>query len=38
VFFEMHTRSAFSFLASGSMPEALVARAVELGDAGGRAA
>src|SRR5690606_32398741 len=26
----MHTRSAFSFLASGSMPEALVARAVEL--------
>ena len=30
MFFELHTRTAFSFLASGSMPEALVTRAAEL--------
>ena len=30
MFYELHTRSAFSFLASGSMPEAIVERASEL--------
>ena len=30
MFYELHTRSAFSFLASGSMPEALAERAAEL--------
>ncbi len=30
MFYELHTRSAFSFLASGSMPEAIVERAAEL--------
>ncbi len=30
MFYEMHARSAFSFLASGSMPEALIERAVGL--------
>ena len=29
-YFELHTRSAFSFLASGSLPEALATRAAEL--------
>ncbi len=29
-FYELHTRSAFSFLSSGSMPEALAIRAAEL--------
>ncbi|MBA2378803.1 MAG: error-prone DNA polymerase [Blastocatellia bacterium] len=31
MFYEMHTRSAFSFLASGSMPETIIERAAELG-------
>ena len=30
MYYELHSRSAFSFLASGSMPEALVERASEL--------
>lgn len=30
MFYELHTRSAFSFLASGSMPEAFAERAAEL--------
>src|SRR5688500_9590498 len=30
-FCELHTRSAFSFLSSGSQPQRLVARAAELG-------
>jgi len=30
-FFELHTRSAFSFLSSGSQPQRLAARAAELG-------
>src|SRR4051794_35591925 len=31
MFYELHTRSAFSFLASGSLPEAMIHRAAELG-------
>src|SRR6266446_1823953 len=31
MFFELHTRSAFSFLSSGSQPQRLAARAAELG-------
>jgi len=31
MFYELHTRSAFSFLSSGSQPEALVKRAADLG-------
>ncbi len=31
MFYELHTRSAFSFLSSGSQPEAMAARAAELG-------
>jgi hypothetical protein len=31
MFFELHTRSAFSFLSSGSLPEDFAARAAELG-------
>ncbi|MGH9818987.1 MAG: PHP domain-containing protein, partial [Pyrinomonadaceae bacterium] len=31
MFYELHTRSAFSFLSSGSQPQRLVARAAELG-------
>ncbi|MGD9587513.1 MAG: DNA polymerase III subunit alpha [Pyrinomonadaceae bacterium] len=34
MFFELHTRSAFSFLSSGSQPETMAARAAELGLAG----
>ena len=30
-FYELHTRSAFSFLSSGSQPQRLVDRAAELG-------
>lgn len=30
MFYELHTRSAFSFLASGSLPEAIIHRAAEL--------
>src|SRR5215470_7902672 len=30
-FFELHTRSAYSFLSSGSQPQRLVGRAAELG-------
>ena len=30
-FYELHTRSAFSFLSSGSIPESLVCRAADLG-------
>src|SRR5580765_7823939 len=30
-FYELHTRSAFSFLSSGSQPQRLAARAAELG-------
>src|SRR5436190_15240816 len=30
-FFELHTRSAFSFLSSGSQPQRMAARAAELG-------
>ena len=30
-FFELHTRSAFSFLSSGSLPEGLISQAAELG-------
>ena len=30
MFYELHTRSAFSFLASGSLPEAIIHRASEL--------
>ena len=33
-FYELHTRSAFSFLSSGSQPQRLVQRAAELGMAG----
>lgn len=33
-FFELHTRSAFSFLASGSRPQAIAHRAADLGMAG----
>jgi error-prone DNA polymerase len=33
-FFELHTRSAFSFLSSGSQPQAMAQRAAELGMAG----
>lgn len=33
-FFELHTRSAFSFLSSGSQPQALAHRAADLGMAG----
>src|SRR5688500_1696972 len=31
MFHELHTRSAFSFLSSGSMPQMLVQRAADLG-------
>ncbi len=31
MFFELHTRSAFSFLSSGSLPEDIAVRAAELG-------
>ncbi len=31
MFYELHTRSAFSFLSSGSSPEVMAARAAELG-------
>ena len=30
MFYELHTRSAFSFLASGSLPEAIINHAAEL--------
>src|SRR5437764_1476862 len=30
-FYELHTRSAFSFLSSGSQPQRLIDRAAELG-------
>jgi len=33
-FFELHTRSAFSFLSSGSQPQAMAHRAADLGMAG----
>src|SRR6185295_5220841 len=33
-FFELHTRSAFSFLTSGSQPQAMAHRAADLGMAG----
>lgn len=33
-FFELHTRSAFSFLSSGSQPQAIAHRAADLGMAG----
>ena len=33
-FYELHTRSAFSFLSSGSQPQRLAARAAELGISG----
>ena len=31
MFYELHTRSAFSFLSSGSQPQRLAARAAEIG-------
>ncbi|MCC7306893.1 MAG: DNA polymerase III subunit alpha, partial [Acidobacteria bacterium] len=31
MFYELHTRSAFSFLSSGSLPQRLIGRAAELG-------
>src|SRR6185369_11381908 len=31
MFYELHTRSAFSFLSSGSQPQSLVERAADLG-------
>ena len=31
MFYELHTRSAFSFLSSGSQPETMAARAANLG-------
>ena len=34
MFYELHTRSAFSFLSSGSIPEALAGCASELGISG----
>ncbi|MEO6052290.1 MAG: PHP domain-containing protein, partial [Pyrinomonadaceae bacterium] len=34
MFCELHTRSAFSFLSSGSQPESLIKRASELGMSG----
>ncbi|MGB7070440.1 MAG: error-prone DNA polymerase [Pyrinomonadaceae bacterium] len=34
MFYELHTRSAFSFLSSGSLPEDFASRAAELGIAG----
>ncbi|HEX2641097.1 MAG TPA: PHP domain-containing protein, partial [Pyrinomonadaceae bacterium] len=34
MFYELHTRSAFSFLSSGSLPEEYAARAAELDIAG----
>jgi error-prone DNA polymerase len=34
MFYELHTRSAFSFLSSGSQPQRLIDRAAELGLAG----
>lgn len=34
MFFELHTRSAFSFLSSGSQPESLIKRAADLGMGG----
>ena len=34
MYLELHARSAFSFLEGGSLPEALTARAAELGRAG----
>ena len=33
-FFELHTRSAFSFLSSGSQPQAIAHRAADLGMSG----